>query len=843
MAGKQVQQQNTIDRNRRAGSKILPGTYIGEVMDNADTMQKAGRLWVFIPDFGGIKTDPSSWMPVSYASPFYGISQHAPPTSTGGGTAMGGYAGGPGQVDQRQQQQSQTGVTTYGFWAIAPDIGVRVLCTFVDGAESDGYWFAVIPTLAHGMVPANGAPDGKSPMMDFNPLDPAVPNTDDLSSIERQPYQPLIDQLTAQGIQEDPLRGPITSSSFRESPSRVFGISSQSTPDGPGHTFVMDDGGEDGKNKLIRIRTSAGNQITMHDDTGMIYMINAQGTGWLELSPSGQIDVFGAAGINMATNGDVNFHADNNINMHAGNCIKIVAMNGTKVMGGEELQLHGAQTMIEGVDSLHIHSCKEIMVTSFADIHMKAFNYFCLKGKCFYWNSCTAKEAEQVPPEKPQDVSGYQTTVARAPSKEPYKEHDSGQSQGAGAAPPTAPDGSASATGAGGMFDGGAGAGGSESTNNTSFSGGPASSTAISQAIAGNSGSIQAGANTNVGIVASNSSNYGIGGVTRTPTAPTNSLSSAVKVANPSGTGPGGAFGGATAASTSTTTTNMALSNSGQLVSYYPGQQYGGYNGIPSGVTSGTLVTESMYGGYSGIPESTQLNMLSGAKGNDRQQPAGVFGSQNPADMAATTPAQDASSALGQMAGQQASTDLPAAMGGGNTDCFATGNNCERPVDQTGGAMGPGATDGRGLPGEPMSPEEEAKMVEQMKADAAAKGITLTDEDIANLKSVYAGEGYGGVITAMNRAQMSGQSVTSSILNGGYVGYRGPNYNPMTTGFAQEYSDWNSGKYAGAAYILSPNYYGGTPYNNSGQLNPGFTVVRPSNKVTDGNVIIKGPWP
>lgn len=82
---------------------------------------------------------------------------------------------------------------------------------------------------------------------------------------------------------------------------------------------------------------------------------------------------------------------------------------------------------------------------------MKAFNYFCLKGKCFYWNSCTAKEAEQVPPEQPADVSGYQTTVARAPSKEPYKEHDGGQGAGGvgGASSPASGATSGSMTGNG----------------------------------------------------------------------------------------------------------------------------------------------------------------------------------------------------------------------------------------------------------------------------------------------------------------------------------------------------------------------------------------------------------
>jgi hypothetical protein len=453
-----LNQYDSANPDSRTGLNIYTGIYEGVVRENKDALYM-GRLAVYIPEVGGNIDDPKSWVTVRYASPFYGITpyrdnafnptplQTAQEAQAAGsispsqfrqveGSSLAGTVDNLVNNGQRQGQgegavgsQGQEVITSYGMWAVPPDLGVTVLVMFIGGNLNRGFWFACVPTVAHGMVPAIGAPDGKTPMAEFNPIDPQVPVTKDLTSIQRQPYQPLVDSLTAQGLQEDPLRGPITSSSFREAPSNVFGISSKG-----GHTFVMDDGSQEGTSKLIRLRTSGGNQITMHDDTGMIYLINAQGTGWIELSPSGQIDVFGAAGINMATNGDINMHADKNVNIHAGNCVKITGMVGTKVMGGEELQLHGKKTMIEGVDSLHVHSCTEMMFTSFGDIHMKAFNYFCLKGKCFYWNSCTAKEAEQVPPEAIQEISGYQTTVARAPSKEPYKEHDSGQGGAGGVA-------------------------------------------------------------------------------------------------------------------------------------------------------------------------------------------------------------------------------------------------------------------------------------------------------------------------------------------------------------------------------------------------------------------------
>lgn len=440
-----LQQYNNsnINSDARSGLNLAQGVFEAVVMDNVDPLLQ-GRLAVHIPELGGDINDPTSWRIVRYASPFYGITPYrdsilgvnsTPAPNDGGGTSMGGF-GSVSQVTNRinadslasAQGQGAGGgdvITSYGMWAVPPDLGVTVLVMFAGGELNRGFWFACVPTLAHGMVPAIGAPDGKTPMAEFNPVDPQVPLADDLASIERQPYQPLVDSLTAQGLQEDPARGPITSSSFREAPSNVFGISSKA-----GHTFVMDDGSQEGTNKLIRLRTAGGNQITMNDDTGFVYIINAQGTGWVEVGASGQIDVFGAAGINLATNGDINMHADKNVKIHAGECLQLVGMKASKIMGGEEMQIHGKKTMIEGVDSLHIHSCTEIIITSFQDIHVKAFNYMCQKAKCFLFNSCQAKEAEQVPPEQPQDVSGYKTTVVRAPSHEPYKEHDAG-SQGA----------------------------------------------------------------------------------------------------------------------------------------------------------------------------------------------------------------------------------------------------------------------------------------------------------------------------------------------------------------------------------------------------------------------------
>lgn len=789
-----VNKAQTTNNDKRTGSHIYPGTFLAEVMHNQDP-QKAGRLWVFISEFGYKKDDPASWIPVSYASPFYGISPHsAPKTDTSSGGA-----------------QQEEPVTTYGFWAIPPDVGVKVLCTFVEGNLTYGYWYAVVPTISHSMIPAMGAPDGKSPVMDINPLSPQIPVTEDLDSLERQPYEPLTAQFSTQGIQEDPLRGPITSSSFRESPSKVFGISSQVTPESPGHTFVMDDGDAEGKNKLIRLRTAGGNQITMHDDTGMIYLINAQGTGWIEISPSGQIDVFGAAGINMATPGEINLHADKNVNIHAGECVKIVGMKGTKVMGGEELQLHGAKTMIEGVDSLHVHSCKEMMFTSFGDIHMKAFNYFCLKGKCFYWNSCTAKEAEQVPPEQPNDVSGYKTTVARAPNKEPYKEHDGGQGAGSG--------GSAGAP-AGGMDSASTSLGGGFNLpNNTTM--GPAMDTAATS-LGGNFNLSFSTPFNNVGKVDTPATSLGNNfqlttsvrpSNTPLPTSkvnpvPTNSASSMGMsfTQSPTISNPGGGINPTVVDSTalnnatrtqSTRTSNLANISTGTSANslgtsvsgsttpntitttdYTPATQAGPVSTevLPASLTATTSAAAGPNRGLAGSDTTQTLTQENAAQNPD------VFTSQNPADQALTgnTPAQEASNALGQMGGMTPSSDLPAAPGGGGTGCFATGDNCDRPVDETGG------TPGNADPNANAAQTNFAANNPEGKAAAEAYlGRPMSDSEYNALVAATAAEAGTNQTeqawvsgTILNRARASGLTV-NQVLNqpGQFEAVTGPGGN------------------------------------------------------------------
>jgi len=152
--------------------------------------------------------------------------------------------------------------------------------------------------------------------------------------------------LLAQGLLDDPIRGSISTSAQRESPSRAFGVS---TPGRPiyqggaeatsssarasgdttveqlkiigrqgGHSIIMDDGDIDNNNNQIRIRTSKGHQITMSDDGQCFFITHANGLTWIELGASGTVDVYATNSVNVRTRGSINLHADQDINMYAG---------------------------------------------------------------------------------------------------------------------------------------------------------------------------------------------------------------------------------------------------------------------------------------------------------------------------------------------------------------------------------------------------------------------------------------------------------------------------------------------------------------------------------------------
>ena len=337
--------------NDTAWSGESAGPYIGVVKNNVDPL-RMGRLQVNIPSLSKTN-DPISGNLVTceYLSPFYGAkdARHSIPGSTA----------------YNDSQHS------YGFWAVPPDIGTRVLVIFAEGKMDQAFWIGCVPepmtnqmtpgiassTLTHDALDgtfegadAGFQQDKKSKYGTTNVPSGEVNRTKTGATPQqianaKRPIHPFAETLLKQGLSADDIRGNTSSSARRETPSHVFGISTPGRKDTSttpvkvgtkdtelqdyvtrktGHTFVMDDGAVDGTNQLTRLRTASGHQLLMHDTEGVVYIANGSGNAYIEMQKNGRIDVYsGVGGINLRTEGDFNLHSDSNINMHANGQIRM----------------------------------------------------------------------------------------------------------------------------------------------------------------------------------------------------------------------------------------------------------------------------------------------------------------------------------------------------------------------------------------------------------------------------------------------------------------------------------------------------------------------------------------
>jgi hypothetical protein len=371
------------DPNSVKGQRRDPGPYIGIVKDNADSV-RAGRLRVFIPDFGGIESEESHWIIVSFASPYLGALRQPKVKNVG-----------PTDNDFNKVNHS------YGMWFTPPDIGNFVLVTFVNGDPNKGYWFAcVMPEYSEWAVPGQAGSDYLTdttavdknlkqyltnppyPCVEFNEENDTLKGQlNDFLTIKKPIHETQAKVLLKQGLEDDKLRGVSSSSAQRESPSHVFGISTPGRSDGApvdpqsstpsyrlgGHTFVMDDGDSTGKSQCIRLRSAGGHQILMSDgpdsDSKVLYIGNASGTVWMEFTDDGKVNLYANSDISFRSKSNINFHADSDINMFAYGNTTLFSGSNVKVQADQitskgitKMALYGGQVEMSSGSTLNLTS-------------------------------------------------------------------------------------------------------------------------------------------------------------------------------------------------------------------------------------------------------------------------------------------------------------------------------------------------------------------------------------------------------------------------------------------------------------------------------------------------------
>ena len=369
--------------------RLDSGPYIGKVKNNLDPT-RSGRLQIYIPDLAsGDENNPEFWRTVAYASPFLGSTT---------------------QPDTNKQNAFSKVRHTYGMWAVPPDVGNLVLCTFVAGDPNRGFWFACIPNqLGHHMIPgvagsynvdSSTIEDGTvksaynnkpTVVAEFNENDENV-DWANFVNLKKPVHEHQYKVYLNQGLEEDYIRGILSSSSQRESPSYVFGISTPGRPtkdpaDDPnynqkivsgdikesdyavaarkgGHAFVMDDGNFQDKDRLVRLRTAGGHQILMNDSEDILYIGNTNGSVWIELTGPGHLNIYSGHSVNVRAEQDINFHADRNINLNAGGNISMSA--------GKNLQAQSQTLNLDSTESTTVFGGGKLNLGSSGSVNINA---------------------------------------------------------------------------------------------------------------------------------------------------------------------------------------------------------------------------------------------------------------------------------------------------------------------------------------------------------------------------------------------------------------------------------------------------------------------------------------
>ncbi len=392
------------------------------VKDNVDP-KRMGQIMVYITDNSGLDPEnKDNWRPVRFLSPFFGFTR--PDASN---DDLGTY---------------KTNPSSYGMWMSPPDIGTTVLCVFVDGDMNYGYYIGCVPEPeALQMVPAIGATDNiipnegeaqsyggalRLPVTNINTNNKGVADSSEYLTAPKPIHSYTSAIMFQQGILRDPVRGPIGSSSQRETPSRVgWGISTPGRPiyEGGfddktiadnlkgdkaaqlrvvarrgGHSIVMDDGDIIGRDQLVRIRTSLGHQILMSDDGQVLMILHSNGQSYIELGKEGTVDIYSTNSINLRTQGDLNLHADNNINIHA---TKNLNLQGENIQFNSEKEFKGRVGTDYGVFTQGKHLTKvagAMSMESGGDISMASSAIAYVNGSKVNLNSGqTGTKPQEVP--------------------------------------------------------------------------------------------------------------------------------------------------------------------------------------------------------------------------------------------------------------------------------------------------------------------------------------------------------------------------------------------------------------------------------------------------------------
>lgn len=357
------------------GSPSQGGLHMGMVVDDIDE-QSMGRVWVYIPGVSArnpnlqiARYSPTRNPPSDDGTPGTpieakrsGFLRAYPLSPTAGSDKMRESSNTP---DGRKPSSGQS--NSYGMFSQARN-GDNIVIGFLSGDPSKCFIMGHAPKQAEtSMVPSyrpakssNATGNGFS--TDIGPTYEKGVNTTFVSS------STLFNNLTDSGLISDSLRGLGSSSSTRETPSRVWGVKSPGDPDTNmmGHQFVMDD---HPNSHLMRLRTSKGTQILLCDNGDFIYLSTNTGKTWVQLDDGGNVSIFGHSSISLHAEQDFNLVCDRDLNINVGGNTNWITQGDTRI----RMNAGGNITVGEGGGDLDI--------TTINNMHLKVQAEFRLGAK------------------------------------------------------------------------------------------------------------------------------------------------------------------------------------------------------------------------------------------------------------------------------------------------------------------------------------------------------------------------------------------------------------------------------------------------------------------------------
>ena len=406
---------------KQGGSKLPVGIMMAKVVGYLDPSFMCGLEVTLLRENGNDIGDTGQSYAVKYASPFYGS------------TAYENMGMNVGDFNDTQKTYGMWfPAVEIGTTVLVAFINGEASEGYFIGCIPGRFMNQMIPAIS-GSTAFEASAEQKKKYDTTQPLPVAEINRK-ANTLEKgtntekikKAIHPIADRFLEQGLLEDGIRGVTDSSGRRMVPNSVFGISTPGPFDrGPnskkqyigssqskspvqlpasrlgGTTLVMDDGDdryirkksagtgpseyaevenkEKGDvnipyNEYFRVRTRTGHQILLHNSEDLIYIGNARGTTWIELTSNGKIDIYAEDSISIHTENDLNFRADRDVNIEAGRNINLRSEKGrlhADVATNLEIVV-GENGLITTAGNLDVNTTGNNKITSGGTIDIKS---------------------------------------------------------------------------------------------------------------------------------------------------------------------------------------------------------------------------------------------------------------------------------------------------------------------------------------------------------------------------------------------------------------------------------------------------------------------------------------